>query len=131
METEMDTVAKLYTSDWHEYNKYINLLDEETKDIWLPIVYGCMLGKPLNDFLMHINWDKTDLDGSMGLQIYPPCGEIPRDVMLVCYHAKRLEPEAKTTLLPDNAQQQYMERRAELLYGKDPLSVIEMFEIDI
>ena len=127
IEDQLEYVAQGYDNNWSEYTRYLSALDYEMKDTWQPIIWGCMMKEPLKDFFIHFDWDKPE-DQQM---IVPPCGEIPNEVKLVCYHAKRLQPEIIANELPQGAKKLYRERRTELLYGKDPLSVIEMFEVGL
>ena len=143
-EFELIKENEVYDQNWQDYQRYLTSTDWDTREQWLPIVYGCMLGENLKDFFGKFDWtqkdteivyddegkeiDRYEIDGKY---IEPPCGEMPDSIMLACYHAKRLAPEVKGSILPHNAKELYLERRTELLYGRDPLSVIDMLKMKL
>lgn len=124
-EQEFELLADGYSqSDWEEYERRIKALDDETRDTWQPIIYGAMFKLPLKDFLAQIKF-KTDDE----VEMYDPaCGDMPDEVKIICYHAKRLDPSIIASIAPKDVKKAFEQRKRELLYGTDLLSVFDMFE---
>lgn len=144
---ELEAVYERYDDNFFQYNRYLNALDFDTRAKWLPVIKGAMLGNNLKDFLPKMDWNYEETtefrlkDGTLidtittkGKYVEPPCGDIPNEVLLVCYHAKRLAPEVIDSQLEvsrQKAQEEFEQAKLEMLYGRDALSVIELFEVGL
>lgn len=130
-EQQLEAVEARYGEEYLKFNRHYMSIDYDTMKVWKPIIHGLMLGENIAEFFSKIDWSKTDADGIEGVIVEPPCGEMPRPVLLACAYAKGLAPEVMDSLLDgsrSDAIRKFHEAKRELLYGKDALSVIELFE---
>lgn len=123
MDNEFDRIAETaYGESWRNYHLLLDEIEDEVKNMWMPIVYGAMIKQPLRDFLIRFDWSKDEP------MVIPPNGEMPEKIQLLCYYAKRLDPAVVASELPKGAKELFEETKREMLYGSSTLSVLEAYE---